>query len=39
MTGPSLDNLPPELLNNIVNLIEDEDGWDEFSTDALLNMR
>jgi hypothetical protein len=39
MTGPSLDNLPPELLNNIVNLIEDEDGWDEFPTDALLNMR
>jgi hypothetical protein len=39
MTVPSLDNLPPELLNNIVNLIEDEDGWDEFPTDALLNMR
>jgi hypothetical protein len=39
MTGPSLDSLPPELLDTIVNLIEDEDGWYEFPTDALLNMR
>jgi hypothetical protein len=39
MTGASLDNLPPELLDTIVNLIEDEDGWYEFPTDALLNMR
>lgn len=39
MTGPSLDNLPPEILDNIVDLIEDEDGWNEYPTDELLNMR
>lgn len=39
MTGPSLDNLPPEILDNIVDIIEDEDGWDEYPTDELLNMR
>jgi len=39
MTGPSLDNLPPEILDIIVDMIEDEDGWDEYPTDALLNMR
>jgi hypothetical protein len=39
MTSPSLDNLPPELLDNIVNLIEDEAGWDDYPTNELLNMR
>jgi hypothetical protein len=34
-----LGNLPPELLDIIVNLIEDEDGWYEYPTDTLLNMR
>lgn len=39
MTGPSLDNLPPEILDQIVDIIEDEDGWNEYPTDALLSMR
>jgi hypothetical protein len=39
MTGTSLDNLPPELLDNIVNLIEDEHGWAEYPSEELLNMR
>lgn len=39
MTGPSLDNLPPEILDQIVDIIEDEDGWNEYPTDALPSMR
>jgi len=39
MTGPSLDNMPPEILDQIVDIIEDEDGWNEYPTDALLAMR
>jgi hypothetical protein len=39
MTGPSLDDLPAELLDIIVDLIEDGAGWNDYPTDELLNMR